>query len=248
LGALLDVAGTAGEAARQGVRAGVLGVCGAVAMMGAMETSQGPATALRPLPAEDRAAMEWAARMTPAGARFAVVPSTGWWVDATSEWFPALAERESVATPQGYEWVEGAFAERLELHGALAGCRDADAACLAGALEGREVTHVLVPSGCCGALNTSLRASPDWAVLYDAGGALIVGSVDRPTGAPFRGRHGWRREDHPMPGDCEIDCRSCETHSTPSSVRGGVLSGPLRDESGGTVCVAPTTTTATSSP
>lgn len=55
---------------------------------------------------EDREAMTWVSDFTSPDARFLVLtPAAGWWSDMQGEWFPAIAERHSVATPQGREWV-----------------------------------------------------------------------------------------------------------------------------------------------
>jgi len=72
------------------------------------------------LTTRDRAAMAWVAHNTPATSRFMVLTdygrwrgrglglgidtAPGWGADRTSEWFPVLAARTSVATPQGYEF------------------------------------------------------------------------------------------------------------------------------------------------
>lgn len=54
----------------------------------------------------DRQAMAWVAANTPASARFMVLSSAGAWEnDNVAEWFPVLAQRRSVITPQGTEWL-----------------------------------------------------------------------------------------------------------------------------------------------
>ena len=123
--------------------------------------------------------MAWAGANTPGDARFAVVSDTGWWVDGASEWFPALAGRASVATPQGYEWVDGEFARRRAMHDKLGGCGDEAASCLDEVMGETAWTHVYVPSGCCQALKDSLRGSPEFTVQFDGSGALIAARRDR---------------------------------------------------------------------
>lgn len=173
LGTLMDAAAST-DRARLPVQGAVLGGCLLFAGAGALSSDRGPSAALHPLSEADRQAMAWAGANSAPGSTFAVASDTGWWVDAASEWFPALARRESVATPQGYEWVEGQFAQRLALHDALGRCADDDASCLDEAMDGTTWTHVYVPSSCCQALKDSLRESPQYAVEFDAAGALIA--------------------------------------------------------------------------
>ena len=69
---------------------------------------------------DDLAAMRWARANAPAGARFLVVPVDHWAMDAPAEWFPALAQRSSVTTVQGAEWLPNhEFRQRAELHDKL---------------------------------------------------------------------------------------------------------------------------------
>jgi hypothetical protein len=71
-----------------------------------------------------RDAMQWIAANTPPESSFVVVTgveASG--VDAISEWFPALTQRVSIATPQGYEWMGGdVFNRRNQLHSTLQLC------------------------------------------------------------------------------------------------------------------------------
>ena len=57
------------------------------------------------LSADARSAMAWSRDALPTSARVVVVTGRSWYEDATSEWFPYLADRVSVATVQGYEWM-----------------------------------------------------------------------------------------------------------------------------------------------
>jgi len=80
------------------------------------------------LSAADRAAFEWAAQNTPAGSRFVVMTGdASVFCDSTQEWFPVLADRVSIATVQGHEWLDGeAFSSRLRNAIALQGCHSAN--------------------------------------------------------------------------------------------------------------------------
>ncbi len=155
---------------------------------------------LRSLTPEERAAMRWAAERTPPNSRFLVISGNGWepkivwaggvrsgWAnDAVSEWFPALAERTSVATVQGSEWLmEDAFARRMKSYDAVQRCANWTASCLDtwSASSGRTFTHVYVPKSpfarkdpdiqCCQTLLASLEQDPGYRVAYDGPGAVV---------------------------------------------------------------------------
>ena len=77
-------------------------------------------TGIPALSENDLAAMRWAKTNAPDDARFLVIPSNQWGMDAPAEWFPALAERASVATVQGAEWLPGGeFRRRAQRHDKL---------------------------------------------------------------------------------------------------------------------------------
>ena len=149
------------------------------------------------LSAADREAMAWSRMSLPAEARVVVVSGRPWFEDATAEWFPYLADRVSVATVQGYEWLgSAAWQRQVDLAADLAtGANDT-----VGALEEwaakYEVTfdHVYLPKGrlggalasddCCSALRRIVRDSADFLVVYDGPGATIArrlrGRASRP--------------------------------------------------------------------
>ena len=91
-----------------------------------------------------------------------------------------LAQRVSVATVQGYEWIAGGvFAQRTAIHDQANGCAYVDSACL---LQWRKSTgvgydYVLFskpPYGqCCDRLIQSMRSDPMFRLVYDGGGATI---------------------------------------------------------------------------
>jgi hypothetical protein len=166
--------GRGGAPAPSSVAAAACVAAGVVAMSVAGASSgRGEMTYLRGLPEADRDAMSWAAEELPANAKVLVVPAEGWYADMASEWFPALAERKSVATPQGYEWVSGDFAARTALHEALRGCANAGTRCLTDVAAGTDFSYVYVPAGCCERLQHAIRSSGTYEVLFDHG-ALIA--------------------------------------------------------------------------
>jgi hypothetical protein len=56
----------------------------------------------------ERNAMQWIKENTPTGSAFLVITGEpNGFCDSTSEWFPALTNRQSLATLQGNEWLKG---------------------------------------------------------------------------------------------------------------------------------------------
>lgn len=101
--------------------------------------------------------------------------------DEVSEWFPALARRQSIGTAQGSEWLGRAgFREQLESHRAILACAGVTARCYKSV---DPVAHLFVPNGrlvgpysdrdCCGALRETL-AEAGCSVIYDGHGATIA--------------------------------------------------------------------------
>lgn len=141
---------------------------------------------LAPLAPEERAAMAWVAENTPADATFAVISGESWAKDRASEWFPVLAERTSVATPQGREWLPG-FRDRVEAHKKLHACAMNDVRCLDEWVgeTGLSFTHIYVSKSvpstlqryalqeCCLGLRQSLLHDPRFSILFDGPGATI---------------------------------------------------------------------------
>lgn len=128
----------------------------------------------------ERQAMRWVAQTTPAESRFLVITGNGWEVDRTSEWFPVLADRVSVATVQGYEWLPGGiFVEQRERYNQAQGCATWLAACLQDWSHetGVMFTHVYIPKlpnrECCSILRDSLYHQPEYDLVYDGPGATI---------------------------------------------------------------------------
>jgi hypothetical protein len=139
------------------------------------------------LSTDARTAMAWARASLPASARVVVVTGRYWYEDATSEWFPYLAGRPSVATVQGYEWAgASAWQTQLELFEALqAHATDTAASVEAWGTENRVAyDYVYVPKGqvggvtsvsdCCTALRQTLRESSSFEIVYDGPGATIA--------------------------------------------------------------------------
>jgi hypothetical protein len=142
-----------------------------------------PGLEVLPHPQQDD--MHWVAGNTPDTSAFAVLSGLPPWfgLDAATEWFPVLARRPSVATPQGYEWLPGKqFLRRGQLYDTLQACGKSDTGCLERwkAKSGQSFTHVyLVRDGCCASLRASLLASPRYAMVHDDAGGTIFARTQR---------------------------------------------------------------------
>jgi len=137
----------------------------------------------------EREAMGWIAQHTDPSSVFALVTGDFWPGDRSSEWFPALTQRTSATTVQGYEWAgPGVMSARAARSLALQSCAFRDAACLRRWEQetGVTVTHVYVPkrppvdlvadvlfTDCCWSLRTSLSQDPAYTVVYDGPGATV---------------------------------------------------------------------------
>ena len=127
---------------------------------------------------EERTAMQWVAKSTPADARFLVYPRDdfGHWADKTAEWFPLLAERHSVTTIQGYEWLPG-FHIRIQKYQEAHDCQARTTSCL-DAWEKKwdaGFTHIFIPKSeaCCTALRASLSEDRRYQTIYDGPGVMV---------------------------------------------------------------------------
>jgi len=73
-------------------------------------------TPLVALTESERNAMQWIKKHTSAAAEFVVLTnSISWQDDRVAEWFPVLADRKSLTTAQGLEWIPGSvFRSKVE--------------------------------------------------------------------------------------------------------------------------------------
>lgn len=147
------------------------------------------------LTSADRGAMSWVAENQPAGRAFVVLGASPWGSDDVAEWFPALADRRSLTTSQGLEWVPGgAHARESQAEDALRACqpRIADGCLTAwlamhaepvgdwGLYIAADDSMASQPGAdCCLAVRAWVRANPGFRIVYDGPGALIA----VPTGA-----------------------------------------------------------------
>lgn len=134
----------------------------------------------------DRAAMQWVSDYTLPTCQFVMVGIGKWWGrDAVDEWFPYLAERQSLTTVQGSEWLENPNQNDMEFRRALVDrCVGEGAECLDVWRQrtGLEFTHVWIDSNARNpmpnGLRRSLMESPDYALLYNRDGVMIFSRMD----------------------------------------------------------------------
>jgi hypothetical protein len=153
----------------------------------AVAANYGDSMTLVPLSRDERAAMQWVAANTTSDSQFLVITSERWELNRSSEWFPALAGRPSLSTPQGREWL-GNFSGWTERDTVLQRCSHADAGCVEdwAATQGANFTHIYLPKRaavgatpeqedgwCCQTLRLSLAGNPGYQEVYDGPGAII---------------------------------------------------------------------------
>ncbi len=171
----------------------MLGALVGYATVGALTTDPrlaADAVVLQSLSRDELAAMRWVAAETVPRSRFLLVTGAGWPWDKTSEWFPALTGRMSVATVQGSEWLPNhGYDHQVRLHAWAQGCSVQAAACTERWMleTGTPFTHVYVPKlrrgQCCGSLLGSLLQDPRYQLVYDGPGAMILARVPEPLRA-----------------------------------------------------------------
>ncbi|MDQ4034392.1 MAG: hypothetical protein M3153_00535 [Chloroflexota bacterium] len=140
---------------------------------------------LHAVSADQSAAMRWVAEETDPETQFLVATVDTWGNDEVSEWFPALAERGSLGTVQGSEWLGSYGFDRQErIHLRLVGCMHSSADCYRGIAERADApgAYLFIPKGqlqgplsagdCCPAARDSLQAA-GYEVIYDGSGATI---------------------------------------------------------------------------
>lgn len=151
---------------------------------------QGYLVSLNHVSEEERESFDWVAANTPEQSRFLVLTGEADpMCDSASEWFPALANRRSITTVQGREWVSGGEIENFIIHRiSLEACLDDTAGCLERESEffgemdylyispGLYVTHCNRPVDFAPAarlLILSLESAEGYEKQYDANGVVI---------------------------------------------------------------------------
>ena len=190
-GFLLTGIGPALSSADRALRLAVAGGALFLALIGSLGSDVDETSRLQRVSADQVDAMAWVAGETDPGTRFIVASTVVWGADEVSEWFPAVAERQSVATVQGSEWLgtDGFMVQRAR-HLAVLTCTPRTDACMAewSAEAGLADAWLFVPKGqlngplsapdCCPALRETVRGSVLYEVVYDEQGATIARPVD----------------------------------------------------------------------
>ena len=169
----------------------VLGGALAVGVIGAIMASTVGGSPLQVMPAQNRVAMAWISANTPPSTRFMVVTGVGWFIDANGEWFPVLAERQSLGTLQGYEWLgKDKWLAQGTRNDDLASCAKQTADCITSWAEANSSTDAWVylprqtaagwqaTGDCCPGLRESLKRSTSYEVAFDGPGGTVF--IPRP--------------------------------------------------------------------
>jgi hypothetical protein len=138
----------------------------------------------------DRAAMQWTAENTPAESAFIVLtPHSIWEANERAEWFPVLAQRNSVGTVQGTEWLPAnRFNEQQRIYQELLICAVEDITCLdhLSREEGIRFTHIYLSGELIDQetgtpfplpIEADLRTSPEFEPIYEQDGVLVFSRV-----------------------------------------------------------------------
>lgn len=136
----------------------------------------------------EREAMAWISQQTPPESSFAVVTNGTWARDRASEWFPVIAERRSVATVQGYEWLpDRAFEQMQGAYQELQECGLVTSDCLDTWSEehGIGFSHVILTRTepieswddlrypCCTALELALAGDNRYQLIYQNADVVV---------------------------------------------------------------------------
>jgi hypothetical protein len=152
-----------------------------LALIGSLGSSTDGSSKLHPLEPERIASMAWLRDNLPPGAVVLVPSDEVWGFDDIGEWLPAIAERHSVGTVQGSEWLGAdAFEGQVRRHVQIRSCAGSTAECYA-ALDPAAVIYVpkgqlnglFSPGDCCPALRSTLEDS-GYSIVYDGPGATIA--------------------------------------------------------------------------
>jgi hypothetical protein len=133
-----------------------------------------PGPALQALPRDQRNAMAWVLDETPADNTFLIVAPAGASAGSESEWFPVLAERRSLGTYQGSEWLDNPDGPSpWQRYDALQSCADEDVSCLDEWAAGSTFNYVYVREEGTDLLRASLSESAGYTIVYQNAGVWI---------------------------------------------------------------------------
>lgn len=124
--------------------------------------------------AQHRNAMEWSKKNTPASSAFLIITHEIFPLnDPINEWFPVIADRKSLTTIQGYEWLEDEdFNERLKLLESIQQCIDVE--CLENKAQKAGISfsylYIASPES---RLGFELRNSSTYILVFENENALV---------------------------------------------------------------------------
>ncbi len=163
-----------------------LGGALAVGVIGAIMASTVGGSPIQVMPVQNRTTMAWIAANTPPATRFMVVTGVGWFIDANGEWFPVLADRVSLGTLQGYEWLgKDQWLNQGTRNDSLAACATETAKCITTWASTNDATDawIYLPrqtsadwqarDDCCPGLRESLMRSTAYEVVLDGAGGTV---------------------------------------------------------------------------
>ncbi|MBN1146693.1 MAG: hypothetical protein JXA78_05520 [Anaerolineales bacterium] len=138
----------------------------------------------------DQVAMQWVAENTATESAFIVLtPFSIWESNERAEWFPVLAQRRSITTVQGTEWLPAnRFNEQQRIYQEVLSCAVEEIACLnqVSQHDGIQFTHVYLSGSLIdretGAplplpIEAGLRSSPEYELIYEQDDVLIFARV-----------------------------------------------------------------------
>ncbi|MBI5963260.1 MAG: hypothetical protein HY863_07285 [Chloroflexi bacterium] len=129
----------------------------------------------------DLAAFKWVKENTPPNSQFVLLTQGLSLNDSSSEWFPAITERKSIATVFGYEWInDGNFSVRLDTYQKLQECAVQDITCLNRWAQetGRDFSHIYIrkTQGAITSqtsLSVYLSNSPEFENIYETADVVV---------------------------------------------------------------------------
>ena len=137
-------------------------------------------TVLHSLTQKDVAGMEWVAKHTAPDSKFVIITEYTIWSDYYNEWFPYFAERQSLNTVQGSEWLPGnSFDINYTTYYAIRECLGFYPDCLETQAKEYEIplTHVYLPknAGLPLVLDTieALKVNKTFTLIYDSPAAAV---------------------------------------------------------------------------
>ena len=167
--------------ARRALVAAAAAVVLFLALIGSLGSVADGSSKLHSLNADHLDAMAWLAANTEEEANVLVPVAGVWGDDEMSEWLPALAQRQSIGTVQGSEWLGvETFEAQLATHNAIRDCSGSTVACYASVdptallfIPKGQLAGPFSPGDCCPALRETVEAE-GYRVIYDGPGATIA--------------------------------------------------------------------------